>query len=332
MLLIGLMILSLNLGAMNISSFRVISEFFARKAVWLTSEGSIDWGQTSLEFRVLVNIRLPRIIYAVISGMALSIAGTTLQGLFRNPLVDPGLLGISTGASFGVGVAIILGLTGIVWLPIAAFLGALSAGTILFVLGSSKGQVSIPVLILAGIAVNGMFGAGVGYLVFLADDTQIRDITFWSLGSLSGIQWNHVITAGIPAMVSLVVLGSLARGLNGLHLGEREATHLGISVNRIKIIILLFSVLGVGSLTAFSGVIGFIGLIGPHITRKLLGSDHHVVLPGAALLGGILVLAADTLARTVVAPAELPIGVVTASLGGPFFLYLIMKRRDQWQN
>ena len=284
-------------------------------------------GPMEIEGRVFLNIRLPRVIFALLAGSTLAAAGAALQGLFRNVLVDPGLIGISSGAAFSVSLAIVLNLSAIFIRPGAAFIGGVGAAFAIYTIGMKGKLVVVGLVIMAGLAVNAMLGAATGFLTFLATNDQLRDITFWTLGSLGGIQWIHIMISAPLLMISLGVILSLSRQLNGLYLGEREAVHLGIPVERIKKIILIFSVLGVSTLVAFSGVIGFIGLIGPHISRKLVGMDNRVLLPSCALIGGGLLLFSDSTARIIIAPSEVPLGIITACIGGPFFLILILRRQ-----
>lgn len=315
LVLIAAVIISLHTGAMDISPVHAVQSYMS--------------GQPDLASRVLVTIRLPRIVFGLMGGAALAVAGAVMQTLFRNDLVDPGIIGISSGAGFGVSLSIILGLASAYALPLSAFAGGVAAASAVYGLSVSRRRVSVSTLILAGVALNAIFGAGVGLINYLADDAQLRDITFWTMGSLGGIQWPFVAASAIPVIGSMIVVLTLWRPLNALQLGEREAGHLGISVERVKQIALLCAVMMVGSVVAFSGVIGFIGLVAPHISRKLVGSDNRVHLSASALFGAIVMIVADTVSRTIISPAELPIGIVAAILGGPFFLYLILKKRGE---
>jgi iron complex transport system permease protein len=284
---------------------------------------------------ILGVIRAPRVLMAALVGAGLGAAGAAMQGLFRNPLADPGLIGVSAGAALAAVAAIVLGgslfgaaggLLGLWLLPIAAFAGGLGATLAMARLGSVDGTTSVAALLLAGVAVNALAGALTGMLIFMADDRQVRDITFWTLGSLAGASW-----AQLPVIIVLVGLPSallclLARPLNALLLGEAEAFHLGTRVEAVKRVAVLLAAVAVAAGVAFTGLIGFIGLVVPHLVRLGFGSDHRLVLPGAALLGGALLVLADLLARSLAAPAELPVGVITALLGAPFFLWLLRRR------
>lgn len=285
---------------------------------------------------VIETIRLPRTLLGLLVGAALAVAGASMQGLFRNPLADPGLIGVSAGSALAAVSIIVLGGQGLTFLttalgaftlPLAAFGGGLITTLAVYRLASRDGQTSVTTLLLAGIAINALCGAGTGLLTYLADDQQLRNLTFWSLGSLGGATWSQVGSLALLVTLPLFALPLLARTLNALLLGEAEAGHLGISVQRMQRLIVALAALAVGAAVAVSGLIGFIGLVVPHLLRLALGPDHRILLPGAALLGGSLLLLADLLARTLVTPAELPIGILTALLGGPFFLVLLMRQR-----
>jgi iron complex transport system permease protein len=286
---------------------------------------------------VIETIRLPRTLLGLLVGAALAVAGAAMQGLFRNPLADPGLIGVSAGSALAAVTVIVLGSQGGLaflimslgpfTLPLAAFGGGLITTLIVYRLASREGHTSVTTLLLAGIAINALCGAGTGLLTYLADDQQLRNLTFWSMGSLGGATWSQVGTVSLLIALPLLALPLLARTLNALLLGEAEAGHLGIAVQRMQRIIVALAALAVGAAVAVSGLIGFVGLVVPHLLRLALGPDHRFLLPGAALLGGSLLLLADLLARTLVTPAELPIGILTALLGGPFFLALLLHRR-----
>lgn len=285
---------------------------------------------------VLWNLRLPRVLLGVAVGVALGLSGAALQSLFRNPLADPALVGISSGAALAVALSIVFG--GVVWsspdtyqavLPVVAFVGALVAALLVYRIGCTAWGVSVAAMLLAGIAVNALALALIGLASYLASDEQLRTLTFWSLGSLSAASWRVTGLVALGVLPATVLLLSLCRGMNALALGEAEARHLGIEVERLKKAVILASALAVGASVAFCGVISFVGLVAPHIVRLLSGPDAKVVLPGGALLGAVLVVSADTAARTLAAPAEVPIGVLTALLGAPFFLFLLLRVRER---
>ena len=285
---------------------------------------------------VLWSIRLPRIAMSCMIGAMLAAAGTIMQGLFRNPLAEPGLVGVSAGAALAAASTIVLGDrilagTGIVLpfaaLPIAAFVGALVTTAILYRFATREGRTSIATLLLAGLAIGALAQAAIGLLIFMADDRQLRDITFWTLGSLSGSTWGK---AGAIAPFLLILLLSLPFIVNGLDLmvlGEAEAFHMGVAVERLKRAAIVLVAAAAGASVAFAGIIGFVGIVVPHLLRLSLGPGHRVLLPASLCFGAILLLAADTVARVLVAPAELPVGIVTAAIGAPFFLALLMRQR-----
>jgi iron complex transport system permease protein len=294
--------------------------------------------QPTPEHLVFMNIRLPRLLLGVAAGAALGLSGALMQGLFRNPLADPGLIGVSSGAALAAGMTIVLGS---LWFPemprtlgswtlvAAAFTGSLLVTMLVYALSQQDGATRVGLMLLAGVAINALAGAGLGYLTFLATDEQLRNIQFWLLGSLGGARWSAV--ALVFAMVTAAV-GSgiaLARPLNAIALGEAQAALLGVPVERVKRLAVLLTALAVGAVTATTGIIGFIGLVAPHCVRLVAGPDHRIVLPGSALLGAALVLAADSVARTMVKPAELPLGVLTAFVGVPFFLLLLRHFRSR---
>lgn len=301
------------------------------------SLGSLLWADAPDPARqvyrtILFDIRLPRALMAVLAGAVLGISGAVLQGILRNPLAEPALLGISGGAALGAVSAILLaggfGLGGwlAVWLtPMAALGGGLLFAMLVFRLATLNGVTSVSALLLAGVALNAMAGAGVGLGIYLAPEAQLRPVTFWALGSLSGVTWEQLKLASIAMLPALVVLAVSGKRLNLFALGEREAFYLGLPVERSKRLWIGMSVLGVSATVAFCGIIGFIGLIVPHILRTLVGADHRYLLPLSALGGAILLLGADGLARLWVAPAEIPVGLLTSLAGGPFFLFLLQR-------
>jgi iron complex transport system permease protein len=284
---------------------------------------------------ILLSIRLPRIVMACSVGALLAGAGTIMQGLFRNPLADPGLVGVSAGAGLAVAAAVVIGdraLPGTMinlpfLLPVAAFAGALAATALLYRIATWQGRTSVATMLLAGIALGALASAGTGLLVFLADDRQLRDITFWMLGSLAGATWQKVST--ILPFVALLLLSFtvVGRGLDLLVLGEAEAFHMGIAVERLKRLLIVLVAGAAGAAVSVSGVIGFVGIVVPHLLRLVIGPGHRLLLPASACAGAILLVIADTFARTVAAPAELPIGIVTAIIGAPFFLFLLLRQR-----
>ncbi len=284
---------------------------------------------------IVGQIRLPRTLLGLTAGAVLALAGVAMQGLFRNPLADPGLVGVSSGAALGAAIAIVGGS----WfgglppmlepylLSICAFLGGLGVTALVYRLGRKDGQTSVAVMLLAGVALTALASAAVGLFTYLADDATLRTLTFWNLGSLNGASYQRLWPLLLIATGVSLWLPRRARALNALLLGESEARHLGIDVERLKRELVFCTALGVGAAVAAAGLIGFIGLVVPHLVRQVTGPDHRVLLPASLLAGASLLLFADLIARMALAPAELPIGIVTAFLGAPFFLYLLVRGR-----
>lgn len=317
------------LGASGASAFAVVLD-------WL---GLAAPGADALSLRdriVIQDIRLPRVTLGLIVGAGLAVSGAVMQGLFRNPLADPGIVGVSAGAGLGAVAVIVLGGTvlapvaaalGLYALPLAAFCGGLATTFLLYRVSTRRGLTSIATMLLAGIALGAMAMAMTGLLVFMADDRQLRDLTFWSLGSLAGATWTKVL-AVLPIIgLALAASPFLARGLNALALGEATAGHLGIDMRRFKPAAIVTVAAATGACVAASGGIGFVGIVVPHLLRLAIGPDNRYLLPASALLGAAVLVLADTVSRMIVAPAELPIGIITAIFGGPFFLWVLLRRR-----
>jgi iron complex transport system permease protein len=284
---------------------------------------------------VLYAIRAPRVIAAFTVGAALAAGGAAMQSLFRNPLADPGLLGVSSGAALAAVSVIVLGekVMHVVppdlrpWLlPLAAFLGGLASTVVVYRIAARNGMALVGTLLLAGIAINALTSAGIGMLVFVADDQQLRTLIFWTMGGFGAVTWTAITPALLVLAISVPTLLPAAHMLDALALGEREAGHVGVDVERLKRRLVAQVALAVGAGVAISGIVGFVGLIAPLIVRLLLGPSHRTLLPAAALFGGAFLVLADAMARVMVSPAELPIGVLTALVGGPFFLWLLAGR------
>lgn len=284
---------------------------------------------------ILAQIRLPRTLLGLAVGAVLAVSGVAMQGLFRNPLADPGLVGVSSGAGLGAAVAIVGGaaLGGLpealapYLLSISAFAGGFLITALVYRLGRRDGQTSVVTMLLAGIALNALAFASIGLFTYLADDATLRTLTFWNLGSLNGASYARLWPLLVVVLAVIAWLPRRARALNALLLGESEARHLGFDVERLKGELVFCTALGVGAAVAASGLIGFIGLVVPHLVRLLAGPDHRVLLPASALAGASLILFSDLAARLVLSPAELPIGIVTALVGAPLFLYLLLRGR-----
>ena len=287
---------------------------------------------TGLDHTIFMEIRAPRVVLAGFVGATLALAGASLQGLFRNPLADPGLIGVSSGGALGavcliVGAPTLTGALASYALPLAAVAGSVSVTAFLYVFSSRFGQFSIVTIVLVGIAVNALAGVGIGLFQYVSDDASLRTLTFWMMGSFGSSTWSTVLPAVVIMAVAALPLLFLGRGLDLLQLGEATAFHLGIDVRRLKRRVILCTAVAVGAGVAVSGIIGFIGLVVPHLVRLAIGANHRFVLAGAVLLGAALAMLADTVARSLLAPAEIPVSLITSALGAPFFLWLITRVR-----
>jgi iron complex transport system permease protein len=297
--------------------------------------GPADASVIARDKLVLFSIRLPRLACAAMIGAMLAMAGALMQGLFRNALADPALVGVSSGGAFAAALTIVISDTLLAdspyfspeLLPVAAFAGSLVTTFALYRIASSAGRTSVAIFLLAGLAIAALANAGIGLLVFVADDRQLRDITFWLLGSLSGATWTKAAMLAPVLVAMLIAVPALARPLDLLVLGEAEAFHAGVAVERIKRIAIILISAMTGASVAVCGVVGFVGIIVPHLLRIVIGPGHRLLLPASALLGAILMVAADSCARVIAAPAEVPIGVLTAAVGAPFFLVLLLRQR-----
>lgn len=311
LLLVALVLVGASQGALNISFSALFDEEY--RDIWL-------------------NIRLPRVLLAVLVGSALATAGVIMQGLFRNPMADPGLLGVSSGSALMVGVAIVLPFSFPVVLAlyeqmIFAVAGSMAVCVVIFLISRRHAHGGMMQLLLAGIAINALCGAAIGVLSYIGDEQQLRQLTLWMMGNLGQAQWPTLLVAGSFILPAIVTTLFLAGTLNLLQLGDEEAHYLGVNVSRKRQQLLLFSSLLVGAAVSVSGVIGFIGLVVPHLIRMTIGADHRWLIPCSTLAGACLLLVADTLARTLVQPAEMPVGLLTSLIGGPYFLWLILRGR-----
>ncbi|WP_332117354.1 iron ABC transporter permease [Azorhizobium caulinodans] len=322
---------ALAVGAVSISPGRVL-EILAGAF----STPADEVGAAMRERIVVLDIRLPRAVLGLLTGAGTAMAGAVMQGVFRNPLADPGLVGVAPGAALAAVSFFVLGaplvallppLAQMLALPLCAFAGSLITTLLIARLSMREGAMSVATLLFSGLALGALASAGTGLLVFISSEQQSREFVFWTLGSLGGATWPKVALVA-PFVGFLVVCAPvLARGLDALALGEAEAFHVGVPVERLKRLAIIAVAAGVGACVAAAGVIGFIGLVVPHLVRMWLGPGHRVLLPASALLGAAVLIAADICARIAVAPAELPLGVVTAMVGAPFFLWLLLRRR-----
>jgi iron complex transport system permease protein len=329
LMLLVAMTASLAIGPVAIAPGRVLKILFRAATGTLPVDAARD-------VIVVLDIRLPRTLLGVIVGAATALAGGVMQGLFRNPLADPGIVGISSGAAlaaatwivFGAGAAAFLPpLIAGFGLPLAAFLGGLVMTAVLHAIATSGGRTSVLTLLLAGIALGGLTTAGIGFLVFVASDQQLREFTFWTMGSLGGATWPKIGLV-LPFVLLLIAFApGLARALDALSLGEAGAFHAGVDVERLKRLAIVGVAAAVGASVAVSGVVAFFGLTVPHLVRLVLGPAHRILLPVSAIAGAAILVLADLIARTVASPAELPLGILTAGVGGPVMLWLLIGRR-----
>lgn len=281
---------------------------------------------------VIEQIRLPRILVGAFVGMALAVAGATMQGLFRNPMADPGIIGVSAGGALGAVIAIATGLTGLFFLalPSFAFVGAVAATFLVYGIAAVGGHFSMATLLLAGVAVNAFLGAVISAIVILLPDNEaLREILFWLAGGLDSRAWEHVQISAPLIVGATVVILLRARDLNLLMLGDDEAQALGVRVGLTRVVLLAAAALATGAAVAVSGTIAFVGLVTPHILRLALGPDHRVLIPLSAIAGAVFVVVADTFARTIIQPAEFRVGVLTAFVGAPFFILLLIRNKRQ---
>lgn len=299
----------------------------------------LDWRNLfqadSMEYYIVWNIRVPRILAALLVGGALALSGAIMQGLFRNPLVEPGIIGVSSGAALFAALAIVLGThlmptlfsqLGDYALPIAACIGGWLITSLLYLFSRNTRGISISSMLLIGIAINAFTGALIGLLTFIADETELRSLTFWSMGSLSSFNYEKLTILVVVQIIILPLLWRRAKSMNAMLLGEREAKHLGVNVERLKREQIWGVAIITGTAVAFSGGIGFIGLLIPHLIRMVFGADNRFVLPFSYLFGGILLIIADSFSRTIAGNSEVPIGILTAFIGAPFLAYLVYRQ------
>jgi iron complex transport system permease protein len=283
-------------------------------------------GFTAQQNAVLVAIRAPRVLLCALIGAVLAVSGAALQGVFRNPLADPGVIGVSSGAAVGAVGAIVLGVGGswfgLAATPLAAFVGGLLAALAVYAMSRHEGRTEVVTMVLTGVAVSAICGAFVGLLTFLADDAELRTIVFWSLGSMGGATWGAVGAAAPMLVASVVLLPLFGRPLNALVLGEREARHVGVDTERVRLAVVALAALGTGASVSIAGIVGFVGLVTPHLLRLIAGPDHRLLLPASMLYGAALLVLADLGARLA---GGIPVGIVTALIGAPFFLWLLRR-------
>jgi iron complex transport system permease protein len=329
LLLVLLAIVSLYMGVYVFEKHSITDVF---KGV-INNDGSIG----AAERFVLIDLRLPRIVMGILIGSALSVSGTCLQGMFRNPLATPDLIGITAGASLFAAIAIVLGVHIKPYIPevfhysflsFMAFVGALITMILVYRISTIGGRTNVVMMLLSGVAITALGFAVMGLLIYFSKEEQLRDLTFWNLGSLGGATWTKNGILFVVLSVAYFFLINKGKALNAMMLGETDAQHLGIPVERIKKQIVLLTALMVGTCVAFAGTISFIGLIVPYILRLIFKSNYHIILPMSAIFGSILLLIADTISRTIAPPSEIPIGVLTAFMGAPIFITILIRNRN----
>lgn len=307
--------------------FRIVGSKIPIIGEYIDVSHILDTHQT-----IIWSIRLPRVLLGVLVGASLSIAGAAFQGMFKNPMADPFVIGISSGAALGASIAIILRVrvpfVGISAISIFAFVGALITVFVVYNISRIKNKVPVTTLLLAGIAIGQFLTAIMSFLMVIYSNDMAK-IIYWTMGSLAGKGWEPLIRIFLPVIISIVLINFFARDLNIMLTGEDSAKSLGINVEKTKMYILVLGTFMVSMVVSVSGIIGFVGLIIPHIVRIIIGPDHRVLLPASALTGGIFMIFADTIARTIISPVEIPVGIITALFGGPFFLYLLKKTKSQ---
>ncbi len=323
LLVVGMMLSAL-LGQLDVSPSEVVGSLL--RAVGIPNPWAPD--DPVIESSLWV-VRFPRIVMAIVVGAALATAGAVMQAIFGNPLAEPGVVGVSSGAALGAAIAISLGLTafGEYGIAILAFAGGLLATLLVYVVSRANGRTEVVTLLLTGIAVNAFAGAGLAFVLFATSTANREQIVFWQLGSLGGSLWREVLVVAVVAVAGVIVSIVLGRRYDLLALGERNARHLGLDVERLRLVSIVVVALLTGVAVAFVGIIAFVGLVVPHVMRMLLGPRHRGLIVFSALGGAVLMLAADLLARTVVSGAELPIGMLTSLVGGPFFFFLLWRQR-----
>lgn len=328
LLLLVVSLLAATIGAAGIP--------FSRLWPALGLGGTADQANLARDHLVLWSIRIPRIAVAAMIGGLLAVSGTIMQGLFRNPLADPALVGVASGGALAAAFTIVIldsavgpsaAANAFELLPLAAFVGSLVTTLLLYRIASRGGRTSVAIFLLSGLAIAALANAGIGLLIFLADDRQLRDITFWMLGSLGGATWGKAALLLPFFAAAAAAMPFIGRGLDVLVLGESEAFHTGVNVERLKIICIVLVSAMTGAAVAICGVIGFVGIVVPHLLRLAIGPGHRMLLPASAVFGAALMVFADTFARVLAAPAEIPVGILTATIGAPFFLYVLLRQR-----
>jgi iron complex transport system permease protein len=331
-LLVAALCASAGIGAFTFTPERML-HYLGEGLGWLPPTAGDDLGRN-----VFLKLRLPRVLVAGLTGAVLGVSGTLMQGLFRNPIVEPGLVGTSAGAAFGAAIVFVFGEStalsfatplGSLAVPAMAFVVSFAATMIVYRLSTSFGKVNVFTLLLAGIAINAVCAAGTGFLSYVAHDPQARNITFWNLGTFTTADWRGVELIGVFFLVCFAWSLRYGKSLNALMLGENEAAFLGVNPERLILQLIVVNTIMVSVATAMVGVIAFVGLVIPHVLRMLRSADYNFLLPASALLGAIIMEVIDITARVIIPPAELPIGIITAVVGAPVFLWILLRQTRQ---
>lgn len=320
-LLILVLLLSLIVGQVQIPASAIVQSFGAQLGLLQTDTPPLTAEQTA----VLYHIRLPRMIVGALVGAALAVSGAVMQGVFGNPLADPGIIGVSSGAALGAVLAIALGFTaaGMYMMPIFALIGGLLSVTLTVLLAMRNGKIPVMVLLLAGVAVSILLGALTSGILTFMNEYKLREFLFWTVGGLDYRRWEHIYLSVGPIIIGILILFFLARHLNLLVLGEEESRSVGVPVMTLRLILLFVATLTTAFAVCISGSIGFVGLVVPHVMRLLLGPEHRVLLPASALAGALFLVGCDTIGRCIIPPLEIRVGIMTALIGAPYFLYLL---------
>ena len=328
-LLIVSCLVSISIGSVSIEIKQIFSLILNRMGF----ENVQDF--TTIQENVFWVLRFPRVLFGILVGIALGVSGVSLQGIFRNPLVDSGLIGIASGASLLASCFIVLSsyisflsfFNAQLTMAFVAFIGAAVTAFLVYRVSLYNGKINITMLILAGVALNAVSGSLTGLLTYFADDRQLRDITFWTLGSLSGATWLSLAILAFFVIIPAFILMRYRNALNAFALGEKSAYFIGVDTKKVKFVVLLCSTAMVGATVAFSGIIGFVGLVIPHILRLIIGPNHRALMPLSALAGALLICLADLVSRTLINPIEIPIGIITSIIGAPILLIIILKQK-----
>ena len=325
-IMLGVAVVATAVGPASISPDKVVLIILSKVPV---VQDYIAQTWTAGEEAIVINVRLPRIILGLLVGASLAVAGVTTQGIFKNPMADPYILGVSSGAAFGASAVIVIGLT--LWMQsvsitMGAMAGALIVSFLVFNIARTRNRIPVETLLLSGIAVSAFFSAITSFLMYVSGH-NLSQIVFWVMGALWSSNWNHVLILTPFFVIGSLLIYAFSRDLNLMLLGDDSASHLGSDVNRVKAIMVAVSSLLAAAAVSVTGIIGFVGLIIPHIMRLIVGPDHRILIPASALVGAMFLVLADTFARMIIQPTEMPVGIVTALIGAPFFVYLLIRQK-----